>query len=99
MTINANTKISALLKQHPDALEAIVSISPKFIKLRNPFLRKLMAGRTTIAMASRLGGCSVNDFFSRLQPLGFEIDSETKEISTERMKEREWPDSTPVRKL
>jgi hypothetical protein len=26
MTINANTKISALLKQHPDALEAIVSI-------------------------------------------------------------------------
>jgi uncharacterized protein (DUF2249 family) len=84
MTINANTKISALLKQHPDALEAIVSISPKFIKLRNPFLRKLMAGRTTIAMASRLGGCSVNDFFSRLQPLGFEIDSETKEISTEK---------------
>lgn len=81
MTINANTKISTLLKQHPDALEAIVSISPKFIKLRNPFLRKLMAGRTTIAMASKLGGCSVDDFFSRLQPLGFLIDTETKEVS------------------
>src|SRR5574338_29380 len=84
MIINANTKIAALLKQHPDALEAIVSISPKFIKLRNPFLRKLMAGRTTIAMASRLGGCSINDFFSKLQPLGFEIDNETKEIISEK---------------
>lgn len=79
MVINANTKISALLKQHPDALETIVSISPKFKKLHNPFLRKIMASRTTIVMASRLGGCSVNDFFSKLQPLGFEIDKETIE--------------------
>lgn len=82
MTINANTKIAAILKQRPDALEAIVSISPKFAKLRNPFLRKLMAGRTTIAMASKLGGCSISDFFTRLQPLGFDIDAETKEIPT-----------------
>src|SRR5687768_15970314 len=74
MTINADTKISALLKQNPDALEAIVSISPKFIKLRNPLLRKLIAGRTSIAMASKIGGCNVNDFLNKLQPLGFEID-------------------------
>ena len=85
MTINANTKISALLKQYPESLEAIVSISPKFEKLRNPFLRKLMAGRTTIAMASKLGGCSVNDFFKKLQPLGFEIDADTKELLTEKI--------------
>lgn len=74
MTINANTKIASLLKHNPDALDAIVSISPKFSKLRNPILRKVIAGRTSIAMASKLGGCSVDDFFNRLQPLGFEID-------------------------
>ncbi len=74
MTISANTKIASLIKQHPDALEAIVSISPKFTKLRNPVLRKVIAGRTTIAMASKLGGCSVDEFFNKLQPLGFEID-------------------------
>jgi len=74
MTINANTKIATLLKQHPDTLEAIVSISPKFVKLRNPILRKIIAGRTSIAMASKLGGCSVDDFFNKLQLLGFEID-------------------------
>ena len=74
MTINANTKISSLLKYNSDALEAIVSISPKFTKLRNPILRKVIAARTSISMASKLGGCSVDDFFKKLQPLGFEID-------------------------
>ena len=49
-------KIAALLKQHPDALETIVTLSPDFKKLK-PILRKLMAGRTSIAMASKIGGC------------------------------------------
>lgn len=49
MTITVNTKIAALIKQHPDALESIVKIHPKFEKLRNPLLRKIMAGRTSIA--------------------------------------------------
>lgn len=74
ITINANTKIATLIKQHPDALESIVGISPKFTRLRNPILRKVIAGRTSIAMASKLGGCTVDDFFKTLQPLGFEID-------------------------
>ena len=63
MTINANTKIAVLLKHHPDALDAIISISSKFEKLRNPILRKIMAGRTSIAMASKIGGCELDDFF------------------------------------
>lgn len=55
-------------------LEAIVSLSPRFEKLRNPLLRKIMAPRTTISMAAKLGGCSVEDFFQKLAPLGFEAD-------------------------
>jgi uncharacterized protein (DUF2249 family) len=75
MIINANTKIAAILKHNPSALDAIISISPKFEKLRNPVLRKLMAGRTSVSMASKLGGCNTNDFFIKLEPLGFEIDA------------------------
>ena len=78
MTINPATKISALLKAHPDALDTIVSIAPKFERLRNPLLRKLMAGRTTIAMAAKIGKCSVEEFFEKLKPLGFEIDKDAK---------------------
>ena len=78
MTINANTRIAHILKQDSKALEAIISISPKFEKLRNPLLRKIMAGRTTLSAASKVGGCSVEDFFEKLEPLGFEIDRNTK---------------------
>jgi len=74
MLINQNTKIAALIKHHPDALEAIITLSPDFKKLRNPILRKLMAGRTSISMASKIGGCKPGDFFETLAPLGFETD-------------------------
>jgi len=78
MLINAQTKIATLLKHHPDALETIVKLSPDFKKLRNPILRKLMAGRTSIAMASKIGGCQPEDFFKALIPLGFEIDAHSQ---------------------
>lgn len=87
MTINANTKIAKILKQNPEALEAIISINPKFEKLRNPLLRKLMAARTSIGMASKIGGLDVERFFEKLKPLGFEIDRETApEANKERPK-------------
>jgi uncharacterized protein (DUF2249 family) len=75
MKINKNTKIAALLKQHPEALETIITINPAFKKLRNPLLRKLMAGRTSIEMASKIGGVKPEDFFKALAPLGFEEDT------------------------
>ena len=75
MQINAQTKIAALLKHSPEALEAIVKLSPDFKKLRNPILRKLMAGRTSISMASKIGGCMPQDFFETLKPYGFEADT------------------------
>jgi uncharacterized protein (DUF2249 family) len=80
MTISANTKIAPILKQNPKALDAIISISKKFEKLRNPLLRKVMAARTTLATASKFGGCTVEDFFKKLEPLGFEIDRNTKAL-------------------
>lgn len=84
MIINANTKIGPILKQNPNALEAIISISPKFQKLRNPLLRKIMAGRTTLSAASRFGGCTIDDFFKKLEPLGFEIDRNTRAVEEEK---------------
>jgi uncharacterized protein (DUF2249 family) len=87
MIINANTKISKILKHNSDALEEIISITPKFEKLRNPLLRKLMAARTSIGMASNIAGVSVNNFFEKLEPLGFEPDSETEaESNTQKPK-------------
>ncbi|HET7898331.1 MAG TPA: DUF2249 domain-containing protein [Flavisolibacter sp.] len=83
MTINAATKIAAILKQDARALEAIVSISPAFEKLRNPLLRKLMAGRTSLATAARIGRCGVEDFYQKLERLGFTVDRKTEEKGEE----------------
>lgn len=80
MTINPNTKIAAILKAHPDALEAIISINKKFEKLRNPLMRKLMAGRTSINMASKIAGVKVDSFYEKLKPLGFEVDDKVEAI-------------------
>lgn len=80
MIINANTKIASILNHNPAALDAIISISSRFEKLRNPVLRKLMAGRTSVAMASKMGGCKTDDFFAKLQPLGFQVDRATPAI-------------------
>ncbi len=74
MKITANTKIAALLRQNPDSLDAIISINQKFEKLRNPLLRKLMAGRTSLAQAAKIGQVPVDRFFEVLAPLGFEAD-------------------------
>jgi len=86
MVINEQTKIAALLKHHPDALETIVTLSPDFKKLRNPVLRRLMAGRTSIAMASKIGGCRPEDFFNALAPLGFEADNASTVLAKNEVK-------------
>lgn len=79
MTIDANTKIAAILRESPAALETIISLSPRFARLRNPVLRKLMAGRTTVAMASRIGGYTVRDFLRPLEKLGFTLGEASEE--------------------
>lgn len=85
MIINSNTKIAAILKQSPAALEAIISVNPKFEKLRNPLLRKLMAARTSIAMACKISGNNPGEFFARLEPLGFKIkETSAPDINEER---------------
>lgn len=78
MVINSDTKIAAILKQHPDALEAIISIDQKFGKLRNPLLRKLMAGRTSIAMASKIAGTELKISLVNLSRLALFLRITTK---------------------
>ncbi|MCO5249089.1 MAG: DUF2249 domain-containing protein [Chitinophagales bacterium] len=90
MVINEKTKISKLIKHNPDALEAIITIADDFKKLRNPILRKLMAGRTSIAMASKIGKCTPEDFYNVLRPLGFETD-ENAQVEEEMIENKPLP--------
>lgn len=77
MLISPKTKISAILKANPKAVEAIASINPHFEKLRNPILRKILASRVTIADAARIGNANVATFFEKLEPLGFQMENDS----------------------
>jgi hypothetical protein len=73
MYINENTKISALINYNPKSIDAIVSISNNFNKLKIPILRKVLASRVSIKQAAKIGGSSVDEFYNKLIPLGFKI--------------------------
>ncbi|NUM32832.1 MAG: DUF2249 domain-containing protein [Bacteroidetes bacterium] len=81
MKINSKTSIGKIINSNPAALDAILSLSPKFEKLRNPVLRKLIAGRATIEMASKIGDCTVDDFYKKLLPLGFDIEEKKMNVN------------------
>ena len=82
MKIDKNTKISRILNENPDSLDVIASINKHFKKLKNPVLRKMLAPRVTIADAARIGGASINTFFEKLAPLGFETEIIPDQIDT-----------------
>lgn len=74
MKINSKTKISEIIKHNEKAIDVIAGINPHFKKLKNPFLRKILASRVTIEDAARIGKCKVEDFFEVLSKIGFEIE-------------------------
>jgi uncharacterized protein (DUF2249 family) len=100
MLISPQTKISVILKENPKAVDAIASINPHFEKLRNPILRKILASRVTIADAARIGNSSVDTFFEKLKPLGFESEngsvSEEKTAAPDQPEKKEKPADMPA---
>lgn len=76
MKINSASKISALIKENSKTIDAIVLVNPLFKKLRNPLLRGILASRTTIGDAARIGKCDISVLFKSLSDIGFEIENE-----------------------
>jgi hypothetical protein len=73
MIISSQTKISEIIKKDKRAIDAIASVNDHFIKLKNPFLRKLLAPRVTVAMAAKVGNCDIETLFQKLSELGFTV--------------------------
>lgn len=72
LVIDESTRIKTLLEvRQEEVIQALVSLNGNFKKLRNPFLRKLLAGRVTIADACKIAGCPVQDFMASMREIGF----------------------------
>lgn len=75
--ITSKTTIKELLDEDKDrVINALVKLNSNFSKLRNPVLRNLMAKRVTIADVCKMAGCTLHDFMTNMQNLGFGIGSE-----------------------
>jgi len=70
--ISSKTKISKLIDENEKTIEVIGSINKHFKKLNNPFLRKTLASRVSIAEAARIGGVPVCVMIDKLLEIGFE---------------------------
>lgn len=88
MVIDGSTKIAALIKENPAAIDAIASINAHFNKLKNPVLRKIFASRVTIADAAKIGKCDIEAFFKKLRPLGFTISNNIETVTRTLAKEK-----------
>lgn len=91
MIVNRDTKISDVLGEKPESIEAIASINRHFTKLKNPFLRKLLAPRVNIAAAAQVGNSTVNEMLKALELIGFdvaydEVDHLDKKVKVEQSK-------------
>jgi uncharacterized protein (DUF2249 family) len=105
VTIYRDTKIAQIIKANKDSIEAIASVAAPLQKLRNPLLRKLLAGRVTLAEAATMGGCDIAALGAALAPLGFAFDDRNR--TEERQKQTgspagsisEWLGGSPVTRL
>jgi len=82
MIVTEKTKISKIIKEKPESIDAIVSINKHFNKLRNPVLRRILASRVTVAEASKIGEVSIVFFLNKLASIGFEIELPKGESGT-----------------
>lgn len=64
--IDGETKIGNLVKEYPFLKDFLISLSPKFEKLKSPILFKTMASLATIEMISERGGLKLSDLIEKL---------------------------------
>ena len=56
MEIKFDTKVYDLLKAYPHLIDVLISLSPRYKKLKNPILKRTIARLASLRQASYLGG-------------------------------------------
>ena len=78
--ITLHTRIKTLLDIDQEAvIAALIKLNNNFSKLKNPILRKLFAGRVSIADACRISHCDPAVFLNSMKALGFSLGEDDKE--------------------
>jgi hypothetical protein len=65
--VSPETRLGPLLDEHPELEEVLIGLSPEFVRLRNPILRRTVARIATVAQAAKIGGLAVPDLVRALR--------------------------------
>jgi hypothetical protein len=65
--ITGETKVAALLDQHPELEETLIAMAPPFAKLRNPLLRRSVAKVASLRQAAKVGRLPVHEMVNALR--------------------------------
>ena len=88
MEIKFNTKVYDLLKNHPELLNVLINLSPRYNKLKNPILKRTITRFASLRQASYLGGLSpeklINILRAEVGQNPITDDEKTIELSMER---------------
>ena len=67
LIITPKTKIYDLLEAYPELEDLLISMSPEFVKLKNPLLRKTIAKVANISQAAAIGGLNVEQMVNQFR--------------------------------
>ena len=67
MEITFDTKIFTLLKAYPEMQDFLITISPRYKKLKNPILKRTIGRVASIRQASYLGGLKPEELVNKLR--------------------------------
>lgn len=65
--ISPRTKVGELLDAYPEMESVLMDMSPKFEKLKNPFLRRTVARVATLQQIAAVGGLKVDYIINKLR--------------------------------
>ncbi len=65
--ITAEIKVAELLSEYPELEDLLISMSPAFVKLRNPVLRRSVARVANLQQAAAVGRLDVTDLVNELR--------------------------------
>ena len=67
LIITPHTKLSELLDVYPQLEDVLIDIAPTFEKLKNPVLRRTIAGVTTLQQAASMGDIPMEVIINKLR--------------------------------
>jgi hypothetical protein len=67
LIITPKTKVLELIKNYPHLEEVLIGYVPAFEKLKNPILRRTVAGVATLQHAASIANIKVEDLINRLR--------------------------------